>query len=639
MKMLFRFAPDALLLCHPNGVVIDVNEYAMELTGYSRAELLDRSLAELEFIDPEDRGNAAIQFAGLAGGREGMHAVQMTIRRKNASRMPVEIRGDLIPWQDGTSVLISARNISEHKKAQAHIREQQARLTLLVEQLPAHVWSTDKDLRIVSATGRGLEVLRVTEDQLVGRSLLDVLGDSQIIEQTRLVHAKALAGEISRFAATFAGNEIEGAVGPLRDEAGNVEGVIGIGLNVTEEAHARKRLHQREALLEQAQTMADMGSWEWDLTRATIRWSTDIFRLLGLEPAADLPADAPAEALLESYLSMVIEEDRERIRESLQTALAEPAAYRIEHRIRRLDGELRWLASSAKVEFDSKGNPKRYYGFVQDITAQKTAAEEVRALNAELERRVSERTLQLEGAIDDMRSFNYAVSHDLRQPLRSISGFLTLMEEDSGAALQEESRGYLARVHAAAHRMDALIDSLLALSRVTDAPLLRTRLDLSELAADVAHEIAAGDPGRRAQWVIEPDVFADADRGLMRVVFENLFGNAWKFTRGREDARIEFGHDSGAFDAPSQGRPATAAEAGFFVRDNGAGFDPSQASRLFQPFQRLHTASEFEGTGVGLATVGRIVRRHGGQMRAEGRRGVGATFRFSLPIVDATPSV
>lgn len=639
MKTLFRFAPDALLLCHPNGIVIDVNEYTTELSGYSRAELLDRSLAELELIDPADRDKAATEFAGLANRREGMHAVELTIRRKNGTRTPVEIRGDLIPWQDGVSVLISARNISEHKKAQARIREQQARLTLLFEQLPAHVWSTDKDLRIVSASGRGLEALRVTEAQLVGRPLLDVLAGSHIIERTRHVHGRALNGEISRFAARLAGNEIEGAVGPLRDEAGNVEGVIGIALNVTEEAHARRRLHEREALLEQAQAMADMGSWEWDLAHGTIHWSADIFRLLGVEPTPDLPVDAPAQMLIDSYLSMVVEEDRDRIRLSVASALQAALPYRIEHRVRRPDGSQRWLVSSAQIEINGDGKPRRLYGFVQDITAQKAAAEEVLQLNAELEQRVSERTRQLEAAIEDLRSFNYAVSHDLRQPLRSVSGFLTLIEEEAGAALEGESLAHLARVKAAAHRMDALIDSLLALSRVTNAPLSRTRFDLSALATEVARDVAGGDGSRTAEWVIQPGLVVEADRGLMRLVLENLFGNAWKFTRGRDLARIEFGEDPGAChaSAPAADEPARPAETCFFVRDNGAGFDPSQAPRLFQPFQRLHDAAEFEGTGIGLATVGRIIRSHGGQIRAEGRRGAGATFRFSLPSADSAP--
>lgn len=637
IKAAFRLAPDALLLCDPSASIIDVNDYAVDLIGYPRDELVGRSLIDLAVLSPEDQTKAATEFARLAGGQVSkMHPVEFAIRRGDAKSIPVEIRGDLIPWRgEGNSVLLSARDISEHKKAQARIREQQARLTLIFEQLPAHVWTTDTDLRILSAAGRGLHALGVTEAELVGRPLLEVMADSPILEQTRIVYGRALTGVTSPFATTLAGNEIEGVIGPLRDAAGKVEGVIGIGLNVTEESKARRRLLQSEALLEQAQRMAHMGSWEWEIASGCVRWSADLLHLLGIEADEGGYCDGPSDKMLEAYLSLVVEEDREAIRRGVDATMGEGVPYLIEHRLRRPDGTLRWLLTSGQVERDRSGKPLRFFGFIQDITTLKTAAEEVRHLNAELEQRVHDRTRQLEDAVEDLRSFSYAVSHDLRQPLRTISGFLTLLEEEAGGALGEGAHVHLDRVRAAAHRMDALIGDLLALSRVNDAPLVCTRLDLSAMAAEMVCEVEATDPARRAHWVIQSGLVVDADRGLMRLVLENLFGNAWKFTRGRDGARIEFGAEhAGASGGPGGLGDARHGEPVFFVRDNGAGFDSSQASRLFQPFQRLHDAREFEGTGVGLATVGRIIRRHGGQIRAEGRRGAGATFRFSLPAAD-----
>ena len=225
---------------------------------------------------------------------------------------------------------------------------------------------------------------------------------------------------------------------------------------------------------------------------------------------------------------------------------------------------------------------------------------------------------RLEAANRELEAFSYSVSHDLRAPLRAIGGFAQLLARELAAQLDDLSRDHLQRVLGAVGRMNELIDALLELSHVSQAPFLRRPVDMSELAASVIDELRHRDPGRAVDVVIAPGLAADADPRLARLLFDNLIGNAWKFTSHTAAPRIEVGA------APHDGTTE------FFVRDNGAGFDPAQADRMFAPFQRMHPTSEYPGTGIGLATVKRIVDRHGGTIWADSAIGKGATFHFTL---------
>ena len=229
---------------------------------------------------------------------------------------------------------------------------------------------------------------------------------------------------------------------------------------------------------------------------------------------------------------------------------------------------------------------------------------------------------ELEGANRELEAFSYSVSHDLRAPLRSIDGFSLILLEDHSDALDEEGRNYLGRVRAASEHMGHLIDDLLDLSRVSRGPLRRELVDLSAMAQNIVQQLRKAEPERDVEFVAQEGILAFGDANLLAVALENLLGNAWKFTSRRPGGRIEFG-------AEGQGEQRYLAPT-YFVRDNGAGFDMEYADKLFGAFQRLHTPDEFEGTGIGLATVARIVHRHGGRVWAEGEVGRGAAFFFTL---------
>lgn len=247
------------------------------------------------------------------------------------------------------------------------------------------------------------------------------------------------------------------------------------------------------------------------------------------------------------------------------------------------------------------------------------AEAQLRRLNRELESRIAQRTAQLEVANKELEAFAYSVSHDLRAPLRGIDGFSQALMEDYGDQLDASGRHYLSRVRAGTQRMGLLIDDLLRLSRVSRAQMERTPIDLTAMARGVLEELRQQDPGRAVDIEVAEGLSATGDPQLIRVVMDNLLGNAWKYTGKRERARIQVG---------SCGADG---EVAFFVKDDGAGFDMAYAHKLFGVFQRLHGAEEFPGTGIGLATVSRIVHRHGGRIWAEGEPEKGATFYFTLP--------
>ncbi|HBA87928.1 MAG TPA: hypothetical protein DCZ75_08030 [Geobacter sp.] len=258
------------------------------------------------------------------------------------------------------------------------------------------------------------------------------------------------------------------------------------------------------------------------------------------------------------------------------------------------------------------------YSFTRVEMARKRKEDDIRELNKGLEKRVQERTRQLEETNRELDAFAYSVSHDLRAPLRAIDGFSEALLEDCGGKLDEEGKRYLGYLREGTREMSDLIDGLLQLSRATREGIDPQPVDLSEMAQLVGEELRKADPQRGIGFSIAPGVAAFADHRLMRAVLENLLGNAWKYTSRRSDGRIEFGVE------------AKDGESVYFVRDNGAGFDMAHADKLFLPFQRLHQAEEFPGLGIGLATVERIILRHGGKIWAESAPGKGATFHFTL---------
>lgn len=286
--------------------------------------------------------------------------------------------------------------------------------------------------------------------------------------------------------------------------------------------------------------------------------------------------------------------------------------------LRRKDGSTLWTQLSASSLPDASGQPASTLVMVMDISERKRAEAEILQLNAELEDRVRERTAQLNAAMKELEAFSYSVSHDLRAPLRAMDGFSRILLEDYTDSLDEEGQRVLGRIIEASEQMGQLIDGLLQLSRLSRSQLKREPVNLSEIARSVAERLQEGEPQRQVTFSIDDKLVVSGDRRMLQIVLDNLLGNAWKYTRHKPDARIEFGvteHDG---------------QRAFFVRDNGVGFNMAYSHKLFGAFQRLHSEEEFEGTGIGLATVQRIIVRHGGEIWADAAIDRGATFYFTI---------
>jgi P-type Cu+ transporter len=415
---------------------------------------------------------------------------------------------------------------------------------------------------------------------------------------------------------------------------------------IKERQQAEEALSQSEALLRRTQEVSRVGGWEYEVATKRVAWTDEVYRL------HEVPRDYDpnsAQQNIEFYAT----EDRDCLATAFRRAVEQGEPYDLEVRLVTATGRRLWVRTVGQAQRD--GNKVvRVVGNIMDITErkqaeeeartaqaetvrslalaeqsreallgvvedQKEAEEEIRRLNQTLEQRVQERTAQLEAANKELEAFSYSVSHDLRAPLRGIDGWSLVLLEDYAGKLDEQGRQSLNRVRAETQRMGQLIDDLLQLSRVTRSEMRPTTADLSALALTIATRLRESQPDRPVEFLIQDGLQATGDAGLLEAALTNLLHNAWKFTGKRPAARIEFG------------RMENEGASVFFVRDNGAGFNPAYAQKLFAPFQRMHRSSEFPGTGIGLATVQRIIRRHGGRIWAEAQVDQGATFFFTLP--------
>jgi PAS domain S-box-containing protein len=368
-----------------------------------------------------------------------------------------------------------------------------------------------------------------------------------------------------------------------------------------ERKKAEEVLQKSEVRLRLAQEAAKAGAWEWDLRTNENIWSEELWKLYGLEPYC-------SESTYEMWLQTVHPDDRDRIEQVVQEAAAKGIELNVEWRVLDREGSLRWLMSRGRPLRDAQGRSERYIGIVMDITERK-----------QMEVALKERSDQLEVANKELDSFTYSVSHDLRAPLRAIDGYSRMILKQQGDTFDEKTTRLFDVIRSSTKIMSKLIDDLLALSRLGREALSLSRFNMKDLTKDVWEELKAANPDRPIDLKIGQLPRGRGDRSLIKQVLVNILSNAIKFTRIREVPLIEMGGYG------------EATENVYYVRDNGIGFDMQYHDKLFGVFQRLHSAADYEGTGVGLAIVQRIIHRHGGRVWAESEVDKGATFYFSLP--------
>lgn len=379
------------------------------------------------------------------------------------------------------------------------------------------------------------------------------------------------------------------------------------------------QIQERDAALRAAQERLNLalkssgvGTWSWDIVNNSVIWDDYIHPLFGLKAGA-------FRGTYEALIGLLHPKDREHAMQQVSDSVEKDVPYDTEYRVVwPEDGSIHVLGARGKVYRDDAGRPVRLTGVCWDMTERKRAEEEVQRLNEELEQRVAQRTAELEATNKELEAFTYSVAHDLRAPLRHIQGFSDALVEDFGPQMDPGAREYLLQIVQSTQNMGRLINDLLGLAHVGRQELRLQVTGLNSLVQEVLRDLKQETNGRDIRWQVGDLPFVDCDPGLMKQVFHNLLSNAAKYTRPRHPALIDTGQMAAG------GQPV------IFVRDNGVGFNMKYANKLFGVFQRLHRQEDFEGTGVGLATVQRIIHKHGGRIWAEAEIDKGATFYFSL---------
>ncbi len=500
------------------------------------------------------------------------------------------------------------------------LRERDELLALVFDQLPVVIWTTNPDLRITSMRGAALRGTALDPERMSGRLLTEFELPDQAASIER--HRAALAGQTIYYDVVREGRTLRGMVAPLRSASGAIAGTLGMTMDITVQAQAEVTLREAAYTMAQAQRLGHFGSWELAFDEQgrpgdRMLWSDELYRIYGLEPeTGGMPRDRAR--------AMVHPDDAGRADSNQQQLAGWRSEWNDIARIVRPDGEVRNIRVHARMFLDERTQlPRKMIGTVQDVTEQQAAEEEIRRLNQDLERRVAERTAELGAANAELESFAYAVAHDLRAPLRAMAGFARALMEDYRDVLQGDASEYIDEIIGASRTMGNLIDAMLSLSRHTRGGLQRGPVDVTAMACHILRSLERAEAERSITWIVDPNMNAWGDMRMVDVVLHNLLSNAWKYTSRTASPRIEV--TGKTLDGMLHVR----------VADNGAGFSMDHAAKLFQPFQRLHRQDEFPGIGIGLATVQRIIRRHGGTVTAHGKLGEGAVFEFSLPLAPA----
>lgn len=396
----------------------------------------------------------------------------------------------------------------------------------------------------------------------------------------------------------------------FRDETGVAVRMIGVNIDITERKRAELEAMESAERLTFAMETSHIGSWELDLSTKVAQRSMEHARLFGY-------TDLSLPWTLDRFLGHVVEEDRSRVVATIQGAMGNAGDVSFECQMIRCDGARRWIWVAARPIAKSPGSTGKLAGIVQDITDRKSVEQELERHRSHLEELVEERTAQLEEANRELDAFCHSVSHDLRAPLRRIDGFVDLLTTNCRSDLSEDARRYSDFIASSARNMGELIDDLLHFSRTSRQEMVLGRVEMDLVLQEALSSLQ--ESAGRVEWRIEPLAPVVGDHNLLRQVWANLLENAIKYSGGRERPIVEVSCQEAD------------GECVFTVRDNGVGFNPRYAHKLFGVFQRLHSQNEFEGTGIGLATVHRIVGRLGGRIWAESTLDQGATFHFALP--------
>lgn len=643
-QALYNQAPCGYHSLNADGVYESINDTELQWLGYERDEVIGR-LSYREVVLPsrvpllEDRMERLIREGVLAGAEYEM-------RRKDGSVFHALLSSAAVRDEQGRFLRSNTTvvDITQRRQAELALRENQRFLQTVTNHVPGVIAYLDAMLRFRFANEEHRRLYGLDPARILGLHISECL-PAVVWQEVQPWYRAALDGQAQQYEAwrtTADGEQIYIRATLLPDiYEGLVQGIIVQIIDITERKRIEERVNQlndelemriRERSMElleseqrfrlMADNLRDYSIYFLDAQGCITDWTDSAQRMEGYSPSE----------MLGQHYTKLLQPDNPDEASNIAAQMLRMAASRGQHELHtwqtRKDGSRYWAHSILIALRDDSGELRGFSKISRDMTDAKRLDDLMRNINDELENRVVERTEQLLAANKDLESFSYSVSHDLRSPLRHISSFVSLLEEHLADKVDDTTQRYLGTIGNSARHMSQLIDGLLAFSRLGRSAVNVMPVDFTMLVEAVVSQIAHDTEGRVVDWVIAPDLpVVQGDALLLREVWANLLGNAFKYTRPRERARIEVGWSVD----PAVGYT-------FYVKDNGVGFDTKYAQKLFGVFQRLHRASEFEGTGIGLALTRRILERHGGSIWAESQQGEGSTFHFSLPFEGCSPS-
>lgn len=613
IQAIIATALDAVVEMDDAGMITSWNPQAEAIFGWSAEEATGRKLSEMiipfEYREAHESGFR--HFLATGEGPILNRRIELTALHRDGREFPVELA--VTPIQSGKGYTFAAfvRDITERNQAEEALRESEERFRATFNQAAVGIGHVGPDGRWLRVNRKYCDILGYTVEELRALSIVDITHPDD--RETTIKHlALLLEGKIGDYSLEKRYIRKNGSivwvnitVSKVADADGKPRFFVGVVEDITARKQAEEALRFSEArfraLYHDNPAMIFILDTEWKILSANPVCAKHLG--YSIEELEGLPA-----------LEVFHGDDRQAVVDQLRCCLQNPGrVYRWQFRKIRKDGNMLWVEEIAQGVYDPKGAPNILI-VCQDITERKRAQEEIERLNANLMARAAE----LEDANRELETFNYAVAHDLRKPLTTVNGYCQILQELCSEMLDGQCSNYLKEAYDATWRMNQLIDTLLNFAHLTAVKLHREQVDLSTMAQVVAAELRLIEPERRVTFRLAEGISVIGDASLLRVVLENLLGNAWKYTGTQEEAIIEFGLKQ------RDGKQV------YFVRDNGLGFDMADKDKLFLPFQRLHGTEEFAGHGIGLATVERIIRRHGGRIWAESEPGKGAAFFFTL---------
>jgi PAS domain S-box-containing protein len=597
------------------GTVLEISPSIKHFLEFYREEIVGNSVSALYF----DSSKRQMLLSKLTADGE-VQDYELELKTKAGKLKYASINARLIFDANGKPDHIDGalRDITERKLAEEALHQSEERLQDIISSIGEWIWELDENGVYTYSSQKGFDYFGPIRENVIGKTPFDFMLPDEAKRMAgifmEIIKNKAPIKDLENWNITASGDIIclltNGV--PILDEQGNLKGYRGVDKDITERKRAEDILKKSESSLIEAQKTAKMGNWELSFIDNSAKWSENCFILYGYEPFTFEPT-------FEHFKERVHPEDWHIIDESIKGIVKGETPADSESRIILPDGTIRCLKNIIVPVFvDDKLVGIK--GINVDITERKQADQEIQKLNEELEQRVTERTAQLLAANIELEKFSYTASHDLRTPLRALNGYASILLEDYADSIDVDGVRMLHVIQDNANKMSFLIDDLLAYSRLGHKEMNISEINMFEMAESVYNELINKPGNENIDFRLQKIPDAYGDPSLIRQVLINLIGNAIKYTSKIHDRIIEIKHRN-------EGN-----ESIFSITDNGAGFDMAQYPKMFGVFQRLHTSKEFEGNGIGLAIVQRIIESHRGRVWAEGEINRGATFYFSLPL-------